>query len=220
MEIPAAAHQARAYQRGCALKAPQYNVRRRPKLGGRPLSREEELAAIERHLAARGVSKAVAPPPRAPAARSFDEPAQDRSPPDVLVWTDGSCIGNPGPGGWGAILQFGEHEKQITGSEARTTNNQMELLAVIRALEAMKRPGIVVRIHTDSMYVIGGMTKGSRRRKAKMQSTTVPNAHLWTILDAVAADFTIQWRWVRGHAGDPMNERADRLAQSAAARQR
>lgn len=96
----------------------------------------------------------------------------------------------------------------------------MELLAVIRALQALNRPGLAVRLHTDSMYVIGGMTKGARRRQQRMRSTVVPNAQLLAILDAVAADFRIDWRWVRGHNGDTMNERCNRAAQAAAARQR
>lgn len=183
------------------------------------MTRTQELEAIEAFLADRGVSttptQVLRPVGQVRAAALAAEPD-----PHVLIWTDGSCLGNPGPGGWAAILQAGEKEKQITGSERRTTNNQMELLAVIKALQALTRPGLTVRVHTDSMYVIGGMTKGTVKRRQRMRQTVVPNAHLWAILDAIADDYTLQWRWVRGHAGDTMNERCDRLALAAASRQR
>ncbi|MFC3517900.1 ribonuclease HI [Streptomonospora nanhaiensis] len=133
----------------------------------------------------------------------------------VVIYTDGACSGNPGPGGWGAVLRYGEHDKELYGGEARTTNNRMELMAAIMALEALKRP-LSVRLHTDSTYVRNGITSwihgwkrsGWRTRDRK----PVKNADLWQRLDAIAARHDIEWRWVRGHNGDAGNERADALA--------
>jgi ribonuclease HI len=133
----------------------------------------------------------------------------------VEVWTDGACAGNPGPGGWGAILRYGESEKDLCGGEAHTTNNRMELTAAIAALEALRRP-CRIQLHTDSQYLREGVTawvevwknNGWRTRDRK----PVKNDDLWRRLDEAAARHQIDWRWVRGHAGDPMNERADELA--------
>ncbi|RMG11570.1 MAG: ribonuclease HI [Planctomycetota bacterium] len=136
----------------------------------------------------------------------------------VEIWTDGSCLGNPGPGGWAAVLRYGERaEKELVGSEPQTTNNRMELMAAIRALEALTRP-CSVRLHSDSNYVVKGMTEwiaGWKRRGWKK----VLNRDLWERLDRAAAPHRVEWVWVRGHAGDPMNERVDRLAVDAAQRQ-
>jgi len=133
----------------------------------------------------------------------------------IHIWTDGACKGNPGIGGWGALLQYGKHEKTLCGGEADTTNNRMELLAVIRALQALKRPSRVT-IHTDSQYVQKGMTQWLANWKVRGWRTAakapVKNADLWQTLDALAATHALQWQWVRGHAGDPGNERADALA--------
>ena len=133
----------------------------------------------------------------------------------VHVYTDGACKGNPGPGGWGALLQAGAQEKEIFGGEAQTTNNRMELVAVIRALQALKRPSRLV-IHTDSQYVQKGISEWIHRWKARGWLTAdrkpVKNADLWRELDALAAGHQISWRWVRGHQGHPGNERADALA--------
>ena len=136
----------------------------------------------------------------------------------VEIYTDGACRGNPGPGGWGALLSSGEHEKELSGAEALTTNNRMELTAVIRALEALKRPS-EVRIFTDSEYVRRGITEWVRNWKARGWKTAdrkpVKNQDLWERLDALAAGHKIEWRWVKGHSGVPGNERVDRLANEA-----
>ncbi len=133
----------------------------------------------------------------------------------VDIFTDGACRGNPGPGGWGVILRLGGHEKTLHGGEADTTNNRMELLAVIRALEALKRP-VQARVHSDSQYVLKGMREWLPNWKAKGWRTAskapVKNADLWQTLDQLAAQHQIEWIWVKGHAGHPENERADALA--------
>lgn len=133
----------------------------------------------------------------------------------IEIFTDGACSGNPGPGGWGAILRAGGHEKEMCGGEAATTNNRMELLAVIRALEALKRP-LEIRVHTDSQYVQKGISEWIRGWKARGWKTAdrkpVKNEDLWRRLDELAALHRIQWLWVKGHAGHPENERADALA--------
>jgi ribonuclease HI len=135
--------------------------------------------------------------------------------PAVEIWTDGACAGNPGPGGWGAILCYRSSEKDLCGGEALTTNNRMELTAAIAALEALKRPA-VIKLHTDSQYLRDGVTawmgnwkrNGWRTRDRK----PVKNDDLWRRLDEATQRHEIDWRWVRGHVGDPMNERADELA--------
>lgn len=136
----------------------------------------------------------------------------------IEIYTDGACRGNPGPGGWGAFLAVGEHEKELSGAEALTTNNRMELTAVIRALEALKRPS-QVRIFTDSEYVRRGITEWVKNWKARGWKTAdrkpVKNQDLWEQLDALAAGHQIEWRWVKGHSGIPGNERVDRLANEA-----
>ncbi|ALO39365.1 ribonuclease HI [Alcaligenes nematophilus] len=133
----------------------------------------------------------------------------------VDIWTDGACKGNPGLGGWGALLRHGGREKAICGGEANTTNNRMELMAVIEALKALKRP-CQVRVHTDSQYVQKGMNEWLPGWKARGWRTAdkkpVKNADLWQELEQQAAKHELTWLWVRGHAGDPGNERADQLA--------
>jgi ribonuclease HI len=133
----------------------------------------------------------------------------------VDIWTDGACSGNPGPGGWGAILVAGERRKEIHGGEADTTNNRMELMAAIMALEALKKP-CRVRMHVDSQYVRQGITGWIHGWKKNGWRTAdrkpVKNAELWQRLDAARARHEIEWLWVKGHAGDPENERADELA--------
>lgn len=133
----------------------------------------------------------------------------------VEIFTDGACRGNPGPGGWGAILRLGGREKELWGGEAQTTNNRMELTAVIRALEALKRP-VDARVHTDSQYVINGIQTwivGWKRNGWKTaDKKPVKNADLWQALDALAAGHRLEWVWVKGHAGHSENERADALA--------
>jgi ribonuclease HI len=137
----------------------------------------------------------------------------------VEIFTDGACKGNPGPGGWGAVIRSGAHEKEISGGEPRTTNNRMELLAAIRAFEALKRP-CEVTLWTDSVYVRDGITKwihGWRRNGWKTADRKpVKNAELWQELLEAAAPHKVDWRWVKGHAGHPENERADKLACDAA----
>ena len=134
---------------------------------------------------------------------------------DVTIFTDGSCRGNPGPGGWGAILISGEKEREIWGGEGATTNNRMELTAAIEALNALKRP-CRVELHTDSQYVKNGITEWLRLWKARGWRTyskgAVKNEDLWRRLDEAAGRHQIDWRWVKGHAGHPLNERADALA--------
>jgi ribonuclease HI len=134
----------------------------------------------------------------------------------VEIYTDGACSGNPGPGGWGAVLRCGQHVKELRGGEGGpTTNNRMELTAAIEALEALTRPS-AVRLHTDSTYVRGGITSWLRgwKRNGWLTSAKQPvkNADLWQRLDAAAARHSVEWLWVKGHAGDPGNERADALA--------
>ena len=138
----------------------------------------------------------------------------------VDIFTDGACSGNPGPGGWGAILRFNGVERELSGGETLTTNNRMELQAAIAALEALKRP-CAVRVHTDSAYLRDGVTRWLPNWKRNGWKTAdkkpVKNADLWLRLDAAAAGHAISWRWVKGHAGHPENERADELARLAIA---
>ncbi|HWG07169.1 MAG TPA: ribonuclease HI [Beijerinckiaceae bacterium] len=133
----------------------------------------------------------------------------------VVAWTDGACSGNPGPGGWGAILTYGEREKELSGGEAETTNNRMELTAAIQVLEAIKGD-CEVEIHTDSQYLRDGITRWIHRWKENGWRTgdrkPVKNAELWQRLDAARQRHSVEWRWVRGHDGNLMNERADELA--------
>jgi ribonuclease HI len=133
----------------------------------------------------------------------------------VIIYTDGACSGNPGPGGWGAILSFGETEKEIYGGDVATTNNRMELMAAIVSLETLTRPCPVI-LYTDSQYVQKGIKEwihGWKKRDwKKADGKPVVNADLWQRLDRAAKPHQVDWRWVRGHAGDPMNERADALA--------
>ncbi len=133
----------------------------------------------------------------------------------VEIFSDGACKGNPGPGGWGALLRFGAHEKELCGGEAHTTNNRMELMAVIQALEALKRP-MPVRVVTDSQYLRQGITQWLPRWKRNGWKTAtrqpVKNQDLWERLDRALGEHRIEWRWVKGHAGHPENERADGLA--------
>ena len=140
--------------------------------------------------------------------------------PHVSIYTDGACSGNPGPGGWAAILFYGDHEKELKGGEAHTTNTRMELMAAIAALEALSRP-CIVDIHTDSRYVLDGITKWIVQWKRNGWRTSdkkpVKNDDLWRRLDAALGHHRVQWHWVRGHAGHDFNERADELAREAIA---
>ncbi len=133
----------------------------------------------------------------------------------IKIYTDGACKGNPGVGGWGALLIAGKHEKELFGGEKETTNNRMELMAVIQALGALKRP-CHIDLHTDSQYVLKGITEWMDGWKAKGWKTAskapVKNVDLWQELDAACRLHQIQWIWVKGHAGDAGNERADALA--------
>jgi ribonuclease HI len=133
----------------------------------------------------------------------------------IDIYTDGACSGNPGPGGWGAILRYNGTEKELFGGEAATTNNRMEMMAVIEALRALKRP-LAVRVHTDSQYVQKGISDwihGWKKRGWKTaDKKPVKNEDLWRTLDALAAQHRIEWLWVKGHAGHAENERADELA--------
>jgi ribonuclease HI len=136
----------------------------------------------------------------------------------VEIFTDGACSGNPGPGGWGAILRYRGVEKELSGAEAVTTNNRMELMAAIAALEALKRPARVA-LFTDSLYLRDGITKWLSAWKAKGWKTAarkpVKNQDLWERLDGALGRHQVEWHWVRGHAGHPENERADALARKA-----
>jgi len=140
--------------------------------------------------------------------------------PQVVIHTDGACSGNPGPGGWGAILTYGGHEKQLKGGEPHTTNNRMELTAAIAALEALKRP-CNVALYTDSQYLRDGITKWiktwERRGWRTADNKPVKNVDLWQRLDAALKPHRVHWHWLRGHAGHAMNERADALAREAIA---
>jgi ribonuclease HI len=138
----------------------------------------------------------------------------------VEIWTDGACSGNPGPGGWGAVCRFQDHEKEISGAEPDTTNNRMEMQAVIEALRGLKFP-CDITLYTDSTYVLKGLTEwlpGWKKKNWKTASgSPVKNEDLWRILETECARHSIKWVWVKGHAGDEMNERADQLARSAIA---
>lgn len=142
---------------------------------------------------------------------------------EVVIYTDGACKGNPGPGGWGAWLKSGEHEKELWGGEPRTTNNRMELTAVIEALASLKRR-CKVTLYTDSEYVKNGITSWIHAWKARGWLTAdrkpVKNVELWQRLEALSKEHDVTWRWVRGHVGDPGNERADQLANRGCAEAR
>lgn len=137
----------------------------------------------------------------------------------VQIWTDGACLGNPGPGGWGALLRWNGSERELSGSEPDTTNNRMELMAAIQALEALKRP-CAVTLTTDSQYVRKGITEWLSNWKRNGWKTAsrkpVKNDDLWRRLDVAVARHQVSWAWVKGHSGHPENERADALASAAA----
>ncbi|TPG52317.1 ribonuclease HI [Roseomonas nepalensis] len=147
-----------------------------------------------------------------------EAPAKDAAAAVVEIWTDGGCKPNPGPGGWSAILRFGAVEKEMSGYDPATTNNRMELTAAASALEALKKPCRVV-LHTDSEYVRNGVTRWVhgwvRNNWRNAAKEPVANYELWQRLLAAAKPHQVEWRWVRGHAGDVMNERADKLATAA-----
>ncbi len=138
---------------------------------------------------------------------------------EVEIFTDGACRGNPGPGGWGALLKFQDKEKKLLGSEADTTNNRMELTAVIKALDSLKHDRHPVKITTDSRYVMDGIEKWMPAWKQRNWKTAarkpVKNVDLWKLLDEVANKYEINWQWVKGHSGHPGNEAADQLANDA-----
>ncbi|MCP4381156.1 MAG: ribonuclease HI [Hyphomicrobiales bacterium] len=140
--------------------------------------------------------------------------------PPVEIWTDGACAGNPGPGGWGAILRWNGREKELSGGAPETTNNRMELTAAIKALEALTRSS-TVDLHTDSQYLRGGITNwinGWKRNGWRTSSRKpVKNADLWRLLDALNQKHRVRWHWVKGHAGTEANERADQLARDGMA---
>ncbi len=139
----------------------------------------------------------------------------EEKPGQVDIFTDGACKGNPGPGGWGALLRYNGHEKELFGGEAETTNNRMELMAAIKALESLTRP-CKVNLTTDSVYVRSGITEWMPNWKKRGWKTAarkpVKNADLWKQLDAAAQPHQVSWHWVKGHSGHPENERADELA--------
>jgi ribonuclease HI len=143
--------------------------------------------------------------------------------PHVIIYTDGACSGNPGPGGWGAILIYGDYQRELKGGEPVTTNNRMELMAAISGLEALKRP-CMVDIHTDSQYLRNGIMSWINQLKRNgwrtFEKKPVKNEDLWKRLDAALAPHRVQWHWVRGHAGHDLNERADRLARQGLAAMR
>ena len=141
----------------------------------------------------------------------------------VEIFTDGACSGNPGPGGWGAILRYGATEKELNGGEPQTTNNRMEMMAAIMAIEAVKRP-CEINLYTDSVYLRDGITSWIHGWKARGWKTAdkkpVKNVELWQRLDAAHALHKVDWRWVKGHSGHPENERADQLARDEIAKLR
>jgi len=136
----------------------------------------------------------------------------------VEIYTDGACSGNPGPGGWGSVLMYNGHRREISGGERDTTNNRMEMTAVIEALETLKRPCRVV-VHTDSVYVMKGITEWMAQWKARNWKTAarkpVKNIDLWQAMDQALARHQVRWKWVKGHSGVAGNERADELARQA-----
>lgn len=132
----------------------------------------------------------------------------------VEIYTDGACSGNPGPGGWGVLLRYGEHEKELSGAEADTTNNRMEMTAAIKALESLKRP-CKVDLYTDSTYVQKGVNEWMAGWKAKGWPSKIKNQDLWKQLDVLIQQHDVKFHWVKGHAGHPENERADKLATDA-----
>lgn len=144
----------------------------------------------------------------------MNQPAEE----PVLIYTDGACSGNPGPGGWGAILIYRGHRKELSGAEPATTNNRMEMMAAIAALETLKRP-MSVELHTDSEYLKNGITTWIRGWKRNGWRTAakqpVKNVDLWQRLDALRTQHRVEWRWLKGHAGHRENERADELARTA-----
>ena len=133
----------------------------------------------------------------------------------VEIYTDGACSGNPGPGGWGCVLMYRGHRRELSGGDAETTNNRMELMAVIQSLEALKRP-CNITLYTDSTYVMKGMTEWLSQWKRRNWKTAakkpVKNVDLWQRLELAIAQHTVEWKWVKGHSGVPENERADELA--------
>lgn len=137
----------------------------------------------------------------------------------VDLFTDGACSGNPGPGGWGALLRYGRHEKEISGGAAQTTNNRMEMMAVIEGLKAVKQPRCLVTIHTDSQYVMKGVTEylsGWKKRGWKTSDKKeVKNLDLWLMLDGLLPLHKVEWIWVRGHSGHKENEHVDALARAS-----
>ena len=136
----------------------------------------------------------------------------------VVIYTDGACSGNPGPGGWGSVLMYRGHRRELSGGEKETTNNRMEMMAVIAALDSLKRACRIV-LYTDSTYVMKGMTEWLEGWKARNWKTAakkpVKNVDLWERLDAAVARHHVEWKWVKGHSGVPENERADELARTA-----
>tara|TARA_X000001036_G_scaffold277896_2_gene258164 strand:+ start:917 stop:1351 length:435 start_codon:yes stop_codon:yes gene_type:complete len=137
----------------------------------------------------------------------------------IIIYTDGACSGNPGPGGWGALLRYGEHEKELSGGEEDTTNNRMEMMAVIKALEALKGDGKSVELYTDSKYVMDGVNQWLEGWKAKGWKTAskkpVKNQDLWERIDSLIQVHNVTFFWVKGHDGNPDNERVDKLAVQA-----
>jgi len=148
-------------------------------------------------------------------------PANDPAMKQVDIFTDGACKGNPGPGGWAAILRMGAHEKELTGGQVATTNNRMEMTAILRGLSALNEP-CAVTVHTDSRYVIDGMTQWifgwQKRGWFNAAKKPVANEDLWRELIAAARPHKVSWEWVKGHSGHPENERCDALASAEAAR--
>jgi ribonuclease HI len=134
--------------------------------------------------------------------------------PKIEIYTDGACSGNPGPGGWGAILRWNGHEKELSGGEVETTNNRMEMMAAIVALETLKRPSSV-DLYTDSTYLQKGVTEWMAGWKAKNWPSKIKNQDLWKRIDSLINVHDVRFHWVKGHAGHPENERADQLATSA-----
>jgi ribonuclease HI len=136
----------------------------------------------------------------------------------VVIYTDGACSGNPGPGGWGSVMMYNGHRRELSGGEKETTNNRMEMMAVIEALDALKR-SCTITLHTDSVYVMKGMTEWLEQWKRRGWKTAakkpVKNVDLWQRLDQAIARHQVDWRWVKGHSGVPENERADELARLA-----
>lgn len=176
------------------------------------LEKEQKIAVENEEQVAVKVAEEIA-------SEEHKQAPKAAEPEFIEIYTDGACSGNPGPGGWAAVMMWGEHKKEISGGEKLTTNNKMELLAAIQALRTLTREDIKVKLYTDSLYLKKGMTEWIEGWKKKAFKD-VKNVELWKELDGISSKFAIEWHWVKAHAGHMHNEMADRLARDEALRSR